>query len=473
MWGAIVGAVGRAVGGASARAAAGATTRAAASRGAASSAARTAKRAPTAANKAAARRAGRTAAADQRAADEAGRVHDRNDRVIDMLNQSTGALEKSQNYFSHAITVTVQGGPKASLRRCWFLCVAAVFGRRARAVEAVWGETMNAQWDITGKSVTCTLAYTTGSMNDPWTNFDTQHPGAMLQRGPDQVTIGGGWSRAYMTLNQQTMSFFGLNKGLDRARMVGGQLVFDPTTPLNSLPGELTDPTTLNKLGVAPGAVYTTSVGQLYAVSLDPAAGAEGWRIDKPPVDALQPRPIALVQPFTVVQTNNALSEMPVRITGSSTEALPYQAHKPESAGPGLVYVFRGGDTGIVPRLPDDGRVITTGEKLDRRVQPPRPPVDGTSRGHLLVMVAAALSSPGQLVPAPPNYPDNTESLAAEGLFMWPPNRQWQLFATSDRYRYQPNAVVAQVRQLDNAFRLDQGGHYTPGRVVNVRPAGN
>lgn len=473
MWGAIIGAVGRAVGGAGARTAA---TRAAASSRGAATASRAARRSPTPKNVRGAQQARAGAMRDQAVSEHASHAADRNDRAMDWMQGVVGEVEKGQNYFAHAITVTVKGGPKASLRRCWFLCVAAMFGRRQRGIESVWGESINAQWDITGKTVTATLAYTTGSMNDPWQNFyDTQHPAAMLQRGPDQVTIGAGWAGTVLTVEQQKLNFFGLNQGLNNARMVGGQLVMAPTTSLAPLPGELADPTKGNKLAVPPSQVYPLTAGMLYDTSVNPGAGVSGWRIVKADVDALQPRPIAIVQPFTIVQTNHALSEMPVRVPGSGIEAMPYQAHKPEAAGEGWKYVFRGGSIGYIPALPDDGRVITTGEKFDIRVQPPRPPVDGVSRGSLLVMVAAALSSPGELVPAPPNYPANTETLAAEGLFMWRPNIQYNIFglATSDRYRYQPTTVASQVQQLFNAFRLDMEGHYTPSKATNVRPVGN
>lgn len=402
------------------------------------------------------------------------RLQARNDKVVDALAAAAEALDASQNHFAHAITVSVRGGPRASLRRCWFLCLAALFGRRRRGVESLWAETINAQWDITGKSVTATLAYTIGSISDPWTNFiDAEHPGAMLQRGPDQVTIGAGWSSTYLTLNQQLGNFTGLNKGLNNARLVGGQVVVNPTNTLPPIQGELPDPTKANRLGQTPPGVHTLTAGSLHNINIDPGNVFFGWRIDKQTVDAMQPRPVAIVQPYTVVQTNNPLSEMPVRQPGGGAEALPYQAHKPTNQGEGLQYVWRGGSIGAVPKLPDDGRIITTGEKLNHMVQPPRPPVDGISRGHLLVMVAAQLASPGMLVEAPPNLPDNTETLACEGVFLRQPNTQNVAPLTTDKYRYQPAAVVAQVRTLIDAFRLDLGGQYVPATTVNVRPVGN
>jgi len=431
-----------------------------------------AKRNPTAANKAASERAFLAAHHADIHAHHAARIADRNDFFVNQMQAATDGLASLGSQFFHSITVTVKGGPRSSLRRCWFLCVAALFGRRRRGTDSLWAEAMDAQWDITGKSVTATLSYTTGAFTEPHTNFvDAESPFALLQRGPDQVTIGAGWPVSYMTLPQTFTFQGGMNKSLQNARIVGGQLTKDPTTSLAPVPGEIRDFAKVAQMG-GPANMLNMFANQLFNVSIN-TNGQTGWVVRKTDTDELQPRPTPIVQPFTVSQTDDALSEMPIRIPGIGVESLPYRAHRPASEGDGMEFVLRGGDIGAIPVLPDDGRVITTGEKMDRRVQSPRPPVDGLSRGHLLDMVAAALASPGVLVEAPPNPKWNTSNLAAEGLFLRPPGTVFFTPLSTDRYRFQPAAVVAQIRQLGTAIVSTAFDLYTIPTVTNVRPPTN
>lgn len=60
-------------------------------------------------------------------------------------------------------------------------------------------------------------------------------------------------------------------------------------------------------------------------------------------------------------------------------------------------------------QLPDSGRIITTANKVNPNLQPPKPPGDNFSRTFPYVaLVANALSNPGYLPAAPP-LPDRTE----------------------------------------------------------------
>jgi hypothetical protein len=181
----------------------------------------------------------------------------------------------------------------------------------------------------------------------------------------------------------------------------------------------------------------------------------------------LHPTYIPLTQPWIISQTNNALAELPID-QGFGEQLLPYKSHAPFPLT-GYKFVRRGGALGYIPVLPDEQRVITTGEKLDPRVQPPKPPVDGVSRGHLLTMVAASLASPGVLVEAPPNLLNNTQRLASQGLFVRDPGT---VFATPDDvYRFQSPSVTGLVKNVfQAALAIIPRGLYAPTVVDNLKP---
>lgn len=405
--------------------------------------------------------------------ESAQRVADRNDMVagsvtgmVETLDNLTGGLLVPSK-FAHTITVSVKGGPQASLRRCWFLCLAALFGRRKRGTDALWAEALNAQWDITGKTVTATLSYATSAITEPLSNIsDTQSPYSFLQRGPDQVTIGAGWPSTWWTYQQ----VFVPPLLVDAFDMVGGMLKIRPSGALNPLapiPGELTDPTALHRL--ADGKQFVPLPRNMPAANrADPDGCIQGWKIIKGEVDALQPTFVPLVQPWSVAQITNALAELPID-EGFGKQLLPYRAHAPLPLA-GHKFVRRGGAfPGYVPVLPDENRVITTGEKLDPRVQPPKPPVDGVSRGHMLDMVAAALASPGVLVEAPRNPRNDTQRLASQGLFLQPPGTVWK--DPDDMFRFQSPSVVGLVKNVFSALQQwIPRGLYAPARVDNVKP---
>lgn len=426
------------------------------------------------------------ARAEQRL-DRASRAADRNDM---MMGQVTDVVQKAEeftggligvNRYTHSITVSVRGGPSANLRRCWFLCIAALFGRRRRGVSSNFAEALNAQWDITGKSVTATLTYT----NNPLTEAD-QHltsgfsPAAVLQRGPDQVTIGAGWTGNFFTYKQQPINPF--EGALSNLVGIGG--VFRPGNnrlPVSlRLPGDLDSPSKVNEMN-----------GVSVPYTLPPVEPAKqqgglfyGWRISKITTDN-DPNLIRNVftTPWVVQQAEpDPLAELPISAPGASRELVPYTVHAPLVIQGGGVngndlilnsvrYVRRGDGQGLVPVLPDEGRIITTGEKHNSYIQPPKPPVDGVSRGSLLSMVAAALASPGVLVESPANYTNNTQPVAAEGVFVFRPGTQFSN-QTDEKYRFHPNAVASRASNTINGF-INQvvRGMFAPFAVPNIRPA--
>jgi hypothetical protein len=266
----------------------------------------------------------------------------------------------------HGISVSVVGGPHADLRRCWYLALAAAFGRYRRSPsKAAFSLQMKAQWDITGKAVGVTLVY--GTNVDAGAvvggaSFVTSSPIAkgvgslfgagaagaqaalsasgfaeLIQRGPDQFTEGRTWPDQFLTPLQLV------------AKAGGGNAQYP-----------------------------TGTAGETYAVVSLPAS---------------HPRYRAFTGPN---ETEDVFREVAGGADDPSVAApvLPYgrvseNASSPANASTSLT-------TERPPLLPDVGRVITTGAKLDPRVQPPRPPVDGLSRGSLVQLVTAALGEAGR-----------------------------------------------------------------------------
>ncbi len=450
--------------------------------------------APTAANARALSKANAAHDRSLRRAEQSQRLADRNDyiaqnltSVVDKLEELSGGLIGTNRY-AHSITVTVRGGPGASLRRCWFLCIAALFGRRRRGTVANMAEALNAQWDITGKTVTATLSYTSNpitEINGYWS--DGMSPAAILQRGPDQVTIGAGWSQHFFTFAQRPSNSPSI---LGDLVTIGGSLQNIgrgvSTTPI---PGDLTNKNaawTLNTPWIRYNLPQTEAPRAAGGLSF-------GWRISKIANDNLKPIDNVFVTPWVIQAAEpDPLAELP--IADGSSELVPYTVHAPlviQGGGdsvevvPGVIinrdlilntvrYVRRGSGPGqgMVPLLPDEYRIITTGEKHHPNVQPPKPPVDGVSRGSLLSMVAAALASPGVLVESPINLVNNTQPIAAQGVFVQLPGVQWGS-QTDEKYRVHPNGLLSRASNVGGAF-LNQvvRGLYAPFAVHNVRPSG-
>jgi hypothetical protein len=289
--------------------------------------------------------------------------------------------------FTHAISVGVAGGPNADLRRCWYLACAVAFGRMKRSPALRGGAaTMEATWDVTGKIVKIELMYQIAKMaysedisrpSDvlkpigaafaanfginpaapvvivagiplrvpalPKEAFSpTGSPLALIQLGPDQISVGGGWPGFLMYPNQGNV-----------ARAVLPERIF------------VVDFAPILKPYV---------VIPLTRVSDGAAATGGGF--------------------------GKLFREWPGGV-GGKVENCPYQITIP--GGAGVSDKFTGSDAArrSAPTLPDDGRVITTGEKHYRAVQPPKPAVDGATRSSVIALVAAELASPCFLPPSP------------------------------------------------------------------------
>lgn len=88
--------------------------------------------------------------------------------------------------FEHSITVTVKGGPEASMNRTWQLACAIAFGQYRYNIGRLSGVSMTFTWDLTAK--TCQIGIYYQLVFDADTGFRT-----FLQRGPVTETVGGGW----------------------------------------------------------------------------------------------------------------------------------------------------------------------------------------------------------------------------------------------------------------------------------------
>lgn len=343
---------------------------------------------------------------------------DRNESALGEVKEFANALGKWLPKFGHSITVNVRGGPRADLRRCWYLAVAACFGRYMRGLSGVWGRSINAQWNVTGKEVSITLAYTfSGIVENTYGSIMDESGLSILQRGPDQVTVGAGWPKWMLTTRQLLGS--GLNGwqpfvgGPATAILSGGGLRnVAPGAGVSLDSNQTGQGQNLSRAGG--GMLVTTRVDSVDARQL-----IEGWRLGNE--KNAQPLPARVFQPYRFKPVPNIFRELPIRPPGGSVrpspEALPFRRIRPGFTET-TFYVLRGGQYGTVPVLPDDGRVITTGEKGDPRVQPPKPPVDGVSRAHPLAMITAILGNPGVLVDAPINA-GNT--LGSEGVYAYTP----------------------------------------------------
>jgi len=319
-------------------------------------------------------------------------------------------ISKNLPCFFHSITVEVVGGPGADLRRCWYLALAACFGRYRRGLKGISGRTMSAQWDITGKTCSITMSYTFGGYVDTvdaivksgLLDADGRTGLSMLQEGPDQVTIGAGWPTFFYTTEQKSTS---TSRGTFES---------------------ITDFFFLDSIGVYSNAKEARAERDLALpgeyITTPPAEDipSQPWLLTykaqfhlAPDINKFYPRdifnPNFQLAPFEVFNHTTDIPgrtyipdlfrEFPYSVSGS-TSAFRFVLRTVTPQG---FHQFDIVDTIRTPRLVDDGRLITTGEKFDPIVQNARPPVDGLVKGSILAMVTQSLSSPGYLPQVPPS----------------------------------------------------------------------
>lgn len=293
--------------------------------------------------------------------------------AIDLYNASKNLVPG----FTHAITVSVVGGPGADLRRIWYLALSAAFGRYRGKAVGYQDATLSGEWDVTNKAVAVSIMYSNNGLIAAIDRIlgGAKTPIQLIQEGPTQATVGAGWP-AFLVTNARPPIAGGLGPV---AAILGGAFGFF-ATPLLDAPSFKTNATLVFPCGadsyayaplIAPNLVNSGVLREL--ISISAVGRTVSWR------------------------------GLGWRLGWSGPSGL-------------VTLTFTGG----IPVLPDDGRVITTGEKNDPNVQNPKPPVDGVSRGGTLALAAQALQTPCYCVPRPPCIP-STVSQASTGVYVYEP----------------------------------------------------
>lgn len=308
---------------------------------------------------------------------------------LDLFRQAYGALRSGLPGFQHSIQCTVVGGPDTNIRRLWYLCVAVVYGRFRNRVRTEYAPVASdSTWDITGKAVSMELNYHMNALNGLSTDRPEaaySDPGenapAFLARGPEQLTVGGGWDTVFNPLVSR----------VHRDRPTG-----DPTRA-----NWLASPTGMER---GFGFFREAAVFTMRVVGEQGDGGLGGIK----QIDVLNELPVGGFQTFRGTFVTLAASKLVVR-------AYPMRVQFPDRGlgFPGATVSTPGA---TLPYLPDEGRVITTNEKNDPRVQPTKPHIDGSSRSSLLALVSAALQQPCYL----PLHPPDTKNFQRGGMYVLP-----------------------------------------------------
>jgi len=320
---------------------------------------------------------------------------------VEAMQRLVANISSNLDTFAHSISVKVKGGPAADLRRVYYLALAACFGRYGRGVTrvALGYSELSCHTDVTNKEVTVTVGYRVSALgdigrelgsagNDP---FAVRTPTDIMHEGPDQVTIGAGWTGPFYTSKDGS---YAANEALS---IKGGSVVRIP----------------VNRYDIPADTKLTEQAGTVLVV---PVGGNNAqWKVIQPETLRLDPVPVNPLRPYTARPVApDPLREYP-RVTGS-VETMYLQENGPVWRDAFLPVVRTAGKR--TPILPDDGRIITTGETRSPDVQPSRPPVDGIARGGLLGMTVQALADPGFL----PLLPSLTSvPIAAGGVYQRAP----------------------------------------------------
>lgn len=376
-----------------------------------------------------------------------------------LADQILSTLKAQLPTFVHAINVRVVGGPGSDLRRVWYLALSAAFGRyRNRVKNAGGSATMQAVWDVTGKAAQVEIVYQSNAftvageaalngvaqtIDNLLSNFQvggtstsaqsspiaaaivagglfargadpTRDPCSFIQRGPDQLTVGGGWPEFLMPIGTSVLK-----------PPNGGTAITPPSSGA----------------GVIGGLLFTTAVQMTPKAWLRMAdCGADpNKRFPYAPLGTFNRFGASIFREWPVGQDERALF-YPYQVAVPLNDA----ANPTAAADPGSSVA-----AGYAPPLPDDGRVITTGEKNNPRVQPPMPPVDGATRCHLLGIVAQSLAVPSFL-PASPDCTDNR--WGGTGVRVYDPGLGLDYLKTSAKINAQRSSETPPRPSLPNSM---------------------
>lgn len=286
------------------------------------------------------------------------------DSSFNLLDRLKNEIESNLPSFHHGIVVMVAGGPRADIRRIWYLACAAAFGRYRNRALGHQSTSMECTWDITGKQVKVEIAYanTGGAILE--SSILNSGLTKVIQAGPSQLTIGDSWPSVFRSTSQNVGSIIG---------------------------------------GVAPGlaallGLPATPAGAMLAIP-QVAAGSTPR-----PEFMILGNPAVIAPLLTLPEAINIYKDALYSsgFFGSTTILATVRAAITAAANTVPAYTVAVTNTATAPLLIDEGRVITTAEKLFPLVQNPKPPVDGHSRFCLLSMVTQAFQNPGFLITPPP-----------------------------------------------------------------------
>lgn len=297
---------------------------------------------------------------------------------LDLAKRGFDSARAMLPSFNHSIQIAVAGGPNADIRRLWYLCVSATFGRfRNRVRTAAVPISLSATWDVANKVVSLEINYSANQLDQlegdrlGFSSVGLADPGgsasALMSRGPEQVTVGGAWERIFLPSDIRKL---------------------EKTAPSVPQPKWIALLTKSGCIGVGGSG---GPVQWAVTSTIDPVAG----RVSSPGlglIDVLKELPHG-----AAVNTGEGATFM-------KATRYPYAVSyvQPGAAGGGTGPRAAVVTNDALPRLPDEHRIITTNEKFDRRVQPPKPHVDGVTRSSFLSLVAASLQTPCYLPQAPP-----------------------------------------------------------------------
>lgn len=296
--------------------------------------------------------------------------------------------------FAHSISVACRGGPEADLRRIWYLTCAAAFGRYRNRARGVQSAMLEATWDVTGKACSITIGYENNGLA---TLIDSGL--GIVQRGPDQVTVGGSWPAWAWTKGQVVAAaagggvLGGLLRILRPDAFGGGVVVGGALAGAGAGLAPM-----LGAFGLAPGTLPGFWSPVLYN------CGTSGVSY---PVAIFLGSDKGIINPVRELPRNDGTFLPWRRVLPRTLAAVSF--------GSALAL------SGRVPLLPDDGRIITTGEKRDPRVQNPKPQIDGLSRNTLVSLVSQALQQPCLLPTPVPCSSVIPQAAGSPGLFVYPP----------------------------------------------------
>lgn len=372
------------------------------------------------------------------------------DRTMDLLG-------KFMSQFVGGVTVQIIGGPQADIRRIWYLTLATVFGRLRNGVTSSFADVAySAEWDITSKACQVQVVYTLGKVASKFIH------GVSL------------WDVTSLTPDDTVLARFGM---LGRGKLAVASAALTPgDTPWGYIkrgPEQLTIggplPAWMNRESGVDVEVIKQLAGPNHIGVISPVAVFPEWVGVPCEPAAVSPARVVTGGAFMLGGAGqkagplfgDVLREWPLGPAGRHS-SFPYAVLGSRDAG-GALKTFRDPWAALSASakltLPDDGRVITTAEKTDPKVQPPQPHVDGRARTSLVHLVSQALLNPCYLPPTLPCTYVNSPS--GSGKYVYQPG------AANDKLETALALSKIVNGQRSNTVREDPMGRGADGLPVD------